>query len=391
MRVWHVISGIAPELGGPTAALLGLVGAQVRAGLRVGVLATAGSQSGLDNAESFRRMGSECVVYGLTRGKFGRFPNLRQRVEEHLSDAEVVHVHAMWEDVQHHAASVCRARGIPYVWRPANAISGPSMRKSGWKKRLMLMMRSGRDVRSASMMHFATEQEKSETAWLGLPCRVVVEPNGVDVGLLRRMDLPAIGEMLPELGGRRVVLFVGRLSREKNLPGLVEGFVGAVAKMNENRPGSGDDWVLVLVGGEDERPYRGELEACIDRCGARGRVILAGVRGGEEKAGFYRGSELFALVSPTENFGIVVAESMAAGRAVLVSRGVGLAAEVERSGSGLVCTGDAGSIAVGLAELMSDEDLRRAMGDRAADYAGRRFDWDAIARRWVEHYRSMIV
>jgi glycosyltransferase involved in cell wall biosynthesis len=390
MRVWHVISGIAPELGGPTAALQGLVGAQVRAGLHVGVLATAGSQSGLDNAESFRRLGADCVVYGLTRGKFGRFPELRRRVDEHLSDAAVVHVHAMWEDVQHHAARVCSARGIPYVWRPANAISSPSMRKSGWKKRLMLLMRSGRDVRGASMMHYATEQERTETAWLGLPGRAVVEPNGVDMGLLSRDDLPEVGRMLPEVGGRRVVLFVGRLSREKNLPGLVAGFLGAVGTMNRTRSGSGDEWVLVLVGGEDERPYRGELEGFIERCAARGRVILAGARVGEEKAGFYRGADLFALVSPTENFGIAVAESMAAGRAVLVSRGVGLAADVVRSGSGVVCDGDVESIASGLAELMGDEASRRAMGARAIAYARERFDWDAIAGRWVEHYRSLV-
>ena len=40
MRVLHVISSLDPKAGGPTAALLGLASAQVRAGLEVGVLAT---------------------------------------------------------------------------------------------------------------------------------------------------------------------------------------------------------------------------------------------------------------------------------------------------------------------------------------------------------------
>ena len=61
-----------------------------------------------------------------------------------------------------------RRAGVPYAWRACNAISWPIMQKNYWLKRGVLAWRLKRDLNGAAAMHYATENERDETAWLKL-------------------------------------------------------------------------------------------------------------------------------------------------------------------------------------------------------------------------------
>jgi glycosyltransferase involved in cell wall biosynthesis len=78
------------------------------------------------------------------------------------------------------------------------------------------------------------------------------------------------------------------------------------------------DWELHIVG-PDEDGYGHRMQSLSQQLGAE-RVHFAGPLYGDEKAEMYRTAELFVLPTKSENFGNVVAEALAQGVPVIVSK-----------------------------------------------------------------------
>ena len=384
MRILHVISGIAREQGGPTFALEGLARAQHQIGLDVTVVATWQMIEGRDNAKTFLDMGVKCHVYGPAHGKFSKLAGLSDILAGHVKNADVVHIHAMWEEVQHVAAVEARKAGVPYVWRACNAISRPIMEKNYWLKRGVLAWRLKRDLNGAAAMHYATANERNESAWLNLKPRAIVEPNGIDVSAAAG-DEARFRAAWPQLRGDRVLLFVGRLNREKGLDLLIEAY----ARLIRAGPSPARNWSLVIVGGDPGRPYRGVVDLLIEEHALGGRVLLTGHLEGQAKADAYAAADLFVLPSRSENFGNVVLEALAAGVPTVVTRGVGLAKDVESMGVGAIADYSVDSLASVLSEWMADDARRERLSEHCRASVADRFAWRAIAERWRSHYQPL--
>ncbi len=378
MRVLHAISGIRRSQGGPTFALEGLTRAQKSIGLDVSVVATYIVDEGRDAAKHFHEMGVDCHVYGPAHGKFSKLAGLGQILAKHIAEADVVHVHAMWEEIQHVAAVEARRAGKPYVWRACNAISWPIMQKSYWFKRGVLAWRLKKDLNLATAMHYTTRTEADESAWLGLKSPGIVEPNGVDRSAAAGSAERFLARY-PQLRDRRVLLFVGRLNPEKGFEILIPAFAQANL----------DDVTLVIVGSDPDRPYRATLEQMLQANGVGGRVLLTGHLDGAEKNDAYAAASVFVLPSRSENFGNVVVEALGTGLQVIVTRGVGLASEVAAAGMGRVVEYDAVALRKAIIDAFGSGSSPGEIESRRR-FVAERFDWPAIARRWAEHYRQLI-
>jgi glycosyltransferase involved in cell wall biosynthesis len=136
------------------------------------------------------------------------------------------------------------------------------------------------------------------------PERLRVVGRGVDTALFRP-DLRDEAWRQQRGHGKSVqLLYVGRLSREKNLETLAAAF----NRLLPVRP----DISLTLVG---EGPFRAELERML----AGTPVTFAGTLKGEALARAYASADLFVFPSKTDTFGRVVLEAQAAGLPVVVS------------------------------------------------------------------------
>jgi glycosyltransferase involved in cell wall biosynthesis len=123
------------------------------------------------------------------------------------------------------------------------------------------------------------------------------------------------------LDGSLKFLYVGRVSREKDIDHLVEGFDRLRAR--------GHAPSLVIVG---DGPYRKELQA---RCQGR-PVAFTGLLEGEELAIAYASADVMVFPSTTDTFGNVVLEAQASGLPVIVSDLGGPAEIVQGHDSGIV-------------------------------------------------------
>lgn len=150
-------------------------------------------------------------------------------------------------------------------------------------------------------------------------------------------------------------LYVGRVSREKNLEVLAEAFI-EVAK--ESTPAQ-----LVIVG---DGPYRRELEDMLSGY----PVIFTGFLQGESLAAAYASSDVFVFPSTTDTFGNVILEAQASGLPVIVSDSGG-PKELMRDGiTGAITRADnRGDLVSAMRELLRDTSKAAQMGRNARLFA----------------------
>jgi len=133
--------------------------------------------------------------------------------------------------------------------------------------------------------------------------------------------------LLPALGARPFLLFLGRIHPKKGLEELLRGY--ALAQR------TGDALAdLVVAGPCRDARYRATLDALATREGIDRRVHWLPMLEGEAKWGALRECEAFTLVSHQENFGLAVVESLACARPVLISNQVNLWREITTDAAG---------------------------------------------------------
>jgi glycosyltransferase involved in cell wall biosynthesis len=205
--------------------------------------------------------------------------------------------------------------------------------------------------------------------------KVAHMPRGIDLARFRpsRRDPHAFARF--GLNGEPKVLYVGRLSREKSLDALIDGFAQASAAVPEAR--------LVIVG---DGPYAAPLA---ERAGAQ-RVLFLGARTGDELATLMASSDLFVSPSETETFGNTVVEAQASGLPVVVAdRGAARENMVDDVTGLVVDARRPGALAGAIQDLLTDRPRRRLMAEAAAEFA-QRYDMAGAAEGTFREYRRFL-
>lgn len=170
-----------------------------------------------------------------------------------------------------------------------------------------------------------------------------------------------------------LVLYAGRLSKEKNLGDLLE-------PIRELAP---DGVRLAFVG---SGPQREELEALF----AGTPTVFTGYLSGTELAAAYASADVFAFPSTTETLGFAALESMASGVPVVGAAAGGLPAVIEHGVTGfLVPPRDPPAMTARLRELLADAPLRARLGGAARQEA-ERHSWRAATAALVGYYEQVI-
>ena len=207
--------------------------------------------------------------------------------------------------------------------------------------------------------------------------------NGLDPQRLikQKMTAKAKEEFLDRFAGpdQRIVLFVGRMVREKGAHILIE----AAPQVLRGHP----EALFVLVGGGPSD----HLDRRARELGIDSRVKITGFIPDEELEKLYQTASVAVYPSLYEPFGIVALEGMAAGLPVVVSDAGGLPEVVEHERSGLLTSAnDQESLAMGINRVLEDEALAGRLARAGADRVREKFGWDAIAARTAESYQRVI-
>jgi glycosyltransferase involved in cell wall biosynthesis len=379
MRVLHVISGISPVAGGTATALVALARAQKGAGLDAGVFATyLGSTD--DTADVLRGDGIDVTEIGPARRPLHQHPLIVPQLREKMPLYDIVHIHALWEEVQHQAARIARRIRKPYVITPHGMLDPWSLRQSKWKKRIYLALRMRANLNGASAIHYTSEIERDLAAPLGLKPPTIVEPNGVDLAEFENLPPRGVfrGKHAMLSGDRPIVLFLSRVHPKKGLDLLVPAFAQAAPP----------DAILVIVG-PDADGYSDQVRAMAKHHGLADRLLFTGMLRGRDRIEAFIDADLFALPSYQENFGIAVIEALASGCPVLISDQVNIHREITKAGVGAVVPTTVPAVAEALRSWLADAARRAEVAARAPSFVREHYDWRQIAAHWATHYANL--
>jgi phosphatidyl-myo-inositol dimannoside synthase len=186
---------------------------------------------------------------------------------------------------------------------------------------------------------------------------------------LSMADKPAKLSLPKNFPEGRVILSVGRWAASERYKG-VDDLIRAVAQLQTKFP----RLCLAAVGDGDDLP---RLEKIARDLGVSESIRFLTNLSREEIAACYARSEIFALPSTGEGFGLVFLEAMAFGKPLIGTAHGGITDIIENRVNGLlVPAGDLKSLVDALAELLENESLRMELGRRGAEHVRQRYSFD---------------
>ncbi|HEY6231982.1 MAG TPA: glycosyltransferase [Pyrinomonadaceae bacterium] len=390
MKVLHVIPSVSERSGGPGQAIFPMCSALSAQGVDVLLASTdadlpAHNRAGGPKRGAVTRYKNLPAIFFPTQlgASFKYSRPFAIWLDEHVSDFDVVHIHAIFNHCSIAAARACGKQGIPYIVRPLGTLDPWSMKQKSFRKKVFWNAGVKTMLTRAAAMHYTTKGEQQAVeASLGLNHGVVV-PLGVEKPTTPGTDaVVKLATRFPALLDHPYVLVLSRLHPKKSLEVLIEAFA-ALTKRAEFR-----NWRLVLAG-EGPDDYVASLKRLVDDQNAAELVIFPGWLEGEHKEAALRNASLLALPSHQENFGLCVMESLACGVPVLISPHVNLAPEVAAAGAGWIVPVDKLAIEGALAEALSSDSKRRQRGQAGRSLAAG-FEWASVAGQLVNLYERLI-
>jgi glycosyltransferase involved in cell wall biosynthesis len=295
--------------------------------------------------------------------KYGYQSKVVPWLRANAANYDVVVVNGLWNYATMAARRVLAGGRTPYVVF-THGMLDPWFKttyplKSALKQMFWLVC-EGPLLNNAGAVLFTTEEERVASRDAFWPYRLrerVVAYGAADIAGDAAAQQAAFRAALPSLGRRRYLLYLSRIHPKKGVDLLIDAFA---------REASAASDLDLVVAGPDQVGWRRQLEARAQALGVAPRIHWPGMVAGDVKAGAYRGCEAFVLPSHQENFGIVVAEAMAAARPVLISNKVQIWREVEAGGGGFAEPDDAGGTARLLRRFLAlSAPERAAMGAAA--------------------------
>jgi len=193
---------------------------------------------------------------------------------------------------------------------------------------------------------------------IGVTTKLRKVPTGIKTDRFCNGDSKWLRQLFNISPEDKVLLFVGRLGKEKNIGLLLESF-----KLVKNELKNTN---LVLVGGG---PQEEELRANAKSLGIGDSVFFTGLLSPEEVTNCYAGSDIFVFSSMTETQGLVIAEAKAAGLPVVAVGANGVTEMVEDGIDGYLTNPDPNDLAERICYLLKNDDVRMEMGKRAREHA----------------------
>jgi len=384
-HIAHILRCMAERLGGPPRSTRGLGAALAARGHTVSYFSAANRE---DMAE-LASCGPEIRCYPMDRPQsWFRSRALAEDLARNLPCIDLLHVHGVWSYPHYVAAKLGRRTQTPYILAPRGELEPWRVRSTLLKyaKKLAYLALLGRAMfRGAACMHAITPCEVEGFRRAGFRGPVTIVPNGVDAGRFARLPDPAEAESRwPVLKGRRVVLFLSRLSAEKGLDQLLPAWQQAVG-----RSGTYDDALLVLAG-PDGQGYRRVVEQLIRRRGLESRVLLVGMVRGQEKLALMSRADLYTLPSYSEGFSMSILENLAAGKPVLITPGCNFP-EVAAAGAGLCVPPEVEPLVDALRTILDLSPAERtAMGRCGRELVERHYTWQRAAQKMIVVYRCIL-
>jgi glycosyltransferase involved in cell wall biosynthesis len=381
-EVLHVVASINRRTGGPAVSVPGLAAALRRCGIPAEIAAMDLPRTGaVVRAPAVPvhlvRPGRVALVLRGFSFDFHRRMRLLGRRRWAL-----IHNHGLWMGPNVEARRLAQRLGVPLIISPRGMLESWSLQHHAARKRLAWRLFEHANLRAAHAFHATSEQEADSIRAVGLRQPIAVIPNGVTIPRpITAAEREQFARQFPALRDRRVLLFLSRLHPKKGLDQLLRVW----QRLSPKHPG----WCLVIAG-QAAPDIEGIYESQTRDLGLGDSVLFTGHLDGACKRAALARAELFVLPSHSENFGMAIAEALAAGCPAIATRATPWRA-LERESAGWWIDNDTSSLeaALGHALALPCEDLA-ARGARGRAHVRRDLSWLSVAERMAAFYQALL-
>jgi glycosyltransferase involved in cell wall biosynthesis len=347
-----------------------LANAQAKLNASVDVLAI--EQSGNPPAP-----GEDPARLKLFRGDWPNRLGCSTRLHDSLDSTayDCIHHHGLWLRTLHYAHQAAATRRIPLVISPRGTLSDWAYGRHRWRKALASGFVHPGALAGASGWHATSDLEADEIHRRGFRQPVCIAPNGVPAPSSAELE-SARSEwlrLIPAARERPIALFYSRFHRKKRLRELIDLW------LSESR----GDWLLVVAGIPEEYSVA-EIGSHVRHAQGDGRVA---VFDGLGRPPPFAIASLYLLPSHSENFGMTVAEALAAGAPALVTDGTPWR-QLDTEGAGRCVPWDGFGGALREILRQSPDELAAA-GRRGRIWIDRDFSWARTAARLLSFYDEL--
>jgi glycosyltransferase involved in cell wall biosynthesis len=373
MRVGFLVSSVSREAGGLFQSVRGLARAVMSEDVNASAFGISDPNSALDvlnwQPASVRTFETQFRAWGYSN----------QLVPALVAaDLDILSTHGLWKYCSVASRRWHGRTARPYIVHPHGMLEPWALQNAGLKKRIAALLYENQHLRGAACFRALCEPEAQSIRSYGMRNPICVIPNGVD--LPTRFQDSGFGvqdsELMRFAGGRKVLLYLGRLHPKKNLANLIRAWKQALNSGRSSREG----WV-VAIAGWDQAGYERELKKLTSDYGLSASIRFLGPLFGQNKDAAFHACDAFVLPSLSEGLPMTVLEAWAHAKPVLITPECNLP-EGFAAGAALQIGTALEEIATGLRQLteMSDED-RRVMGNRGRTLVATKFSWPQIGEQ----------
>lgn len=371
IRVVHTIAGLRADHGGTSRSVPVLVDTLLMQGIDAHLI--AGIPAG--KTSDSRPLANNCCSHFIAKSALFRQWGVPSQFSRAL-DARVraadkpllVHDHGMWLATNHAVSKWASRNHLPRIVSPRGMLSAWAMNHRRGKKKLAWWTYQKDDLEGATAFHATSKAEAKDIRSLGFLQPIAVIPNGINV--------PADLQQTTKPSRERQMLFLSRIHPMKGLLNLVHAW-----KLAEVAP----EWRLI-VAGPDAEGHQRNVAQTVAKLGIGDVVLFPGEITDEEKWSWYQRADVVVLPSFSENFGLVVAEALAAGTPVITTTATPWS-ELPAKNCGWQVSPSVGGLAGAIHEAttMSPETLQQR-GKQGANWVRGHFRWQDIAAQMIEFY-----
>jgi glycosyltransferase involved in cell wall biosynthesis len=378
MRILHVVPSLLPESGGPSRTVPELCRALTKVGTDVTLFSTHTLGNGLAVDPSGEPY--EVVLFPAQDGSLSGALQIHKAIKERASDFDLIHIHSLWNFTVTLAAMAARKAKIRYVITPRGMLSEACLRQRRYSlKHAYAWTFDRRTVEGAARLHFLNRYElrASQSGWFRNPQHFLAR-NGVDLNL-KSVRPGSFRARFPELEGRPIMLFLGRLHPMKGLDLQLQ----ALQRLIPKYPGL----IWLLIGPDDGEWPR--LNSLINKTGLGAHVKWIGPVMGDERFSALADADVVLQTSFYECQSMTVNEAVAVGVPLVVTDSINYG-EVQSAGAGYVVRRDAAEIAIAIDVILRTSELGQEMRKAGRRFAAAELSWTRIARTVNRAYMDLL-
>lgn len=382
MKILHVYRSLSTKLGGPAVLIPSLCRELSRQGCQTTILTcNAGEQDRLDKSGQTKIVIAHFTNSELLSSLFGVYQELPALV----NSADIVHFHGLWWPInlvvarwarKHRKVMLLSAHSCFQQWELNQSLPKQTKRLVAWQ------LYGRRLSRGCRAIHATASNEREAIRATGLGSDIAIIPIGIDISEFTNLPPKQIfDKYFPMLSKYRILLFMSRIHPKKGLINLAHTW-GKLAPQFS-------DWHL-LIAGPDYNNHWSEVETVLKSYPIEGRYTFAGHLSGEARLAVYNAADLFVLPTYSENFGIVVAEALAA-RAPVITTDQTPWEDVERYRCGWIIRPQRSDVFEILAKALSlDKSVLDEMGERGQSFIKEKYSWQSVAIKMKRLYHWML-